>query len=353
MLARHDGMSAVPPPRIELPRELQPRRLLRRAAAVVAFLGLVGLAVLLAPGLGQLRDHLQDAAPGWLVAAVALEALSCVSYVLLFRPIFCAQMPWRASWEIGWSELGVGSIVPASGAGGLALGAWILRQGGMPTDRIARRSVAFFLVKSSVNFLAVALLGTAMAIGIVGPEKSLLLTALPAGLAVLSIAAVLWLRRVGPGENPPNAGRLRRAAAASRRALVGGIHEAVHIVRSRNALVVIGALGYWAWDNAVLWATFNAFGAAPPLSVIVMGYLVGQLGGALPLPGGLVGIDLGLFGMLVAFGAPVATTAAAVLLYRVILFWLPLLGGAVAFLSLRRGLNAQERPELCWVPPAV
>jgi uncharacterized membrane protein YbhN (UPF0104 family) len=37
-----------------------------------------------------------------------------------------------------------------------------------------------------------------------------------------------------------------------------------------------------------------------------------------------------------------------VLAYRVILFWLPLLVGAAAFISLRRALN--RRPELCVVP---
>ena len=35
----------------------------------------------------------------------------------------------------------------------------------MPAERIARRSVAFFLIKSSVNFVAVAVLGTLMAVG--------------------------------------------------------------------------------------------------------------------------------------------------------------------------------------------
>ena len=55
-----------------------------------------------------------------------------------------------------------------------------------------------------------------------------------------------------------------------------------------------------------------------------MGYLIGQLGGLLPLPGGIGGIDGGLFGALVVYGTPAATTAAAVLAYRVILFWLPL-----------------------------
>ena len=50
----------------------------------------------------------------------------------------------------------------------------------MPADKIARRSVAFFLIKSSVNFVAVAVIGTAMALGLAGPDKSLLLTAVPA-----------------------------------------------------------------------------------------------------------------------------------------------------------------------------
>jgi hypothetical protein len=42
-----------------------------------------------------------------------------------------------------------------------------------------------------------------------------------------------------------------------------------------------------------------------------------------------------------------------VLVYRVILFWLPLLAGGAAFVSLRRGLNSPDRPELCVVPAAT
>jgi uncharacterized membrane protein YbhN (UPF0104 family) len=339
---------------LQLPREFEPRRLVRRAVPIVAALALLGLVVLLAPGLGEVRDRLSGAEPGWIVLAVAFEALSCVSYVLMFRPIFCRHMPWRTSWEISWSELAVGSLLPASGAGGLALGAWILHEGGMPAERIARRSVAFFLIKSSVNFVAVAVLGTALAVGLFGPDLSLWLTALPAGLSIALIVLVLAVPRLGPGRPAePDAGRLRRAVAAARRALVGGIAEAVRIVRSRERLVLLGALGYWVWDNAVLWATFHAFGSSPALTVVLMGYLIGQLGGLLPLPGGLGGIDGGLLGTLVVYGTPVATTAAAVLAYRVILFWLPLVVGALAFASLRRGLNRPDRPDLCVVPAAT
>ncbi len=343
-----------PTPEVELPDEFAPRRLVRRTLQIVAVLVVVGLVLLLAPGLGEVRDLLGKARPEWLALAVAFEALSCVSYVLMFRPIFCHTVPWRTSWEIGLSELGAGSIVPASGAGGLALGAWILREGGMPADRIARRSVAFFLIKSSVNFVAVAVLGTVLALGLVGPDLSLWLTAVPAAGALLVIAAVLVVPRLGAGEPvAAEAGRVPRALGHARRALVGGAGEAVQMVRSRNALVIAGSVGYWAWDNAVLWATFHAFGASPPITVILLGYLIGQLGGLLPLPGGLGGIDGGLIGTLIVFGTPPAVTVAAVLVYRVILFWLPLLAGAVAFASLRRALNRPDRPELCFVPPAA
>src|ERR671931_2276359 len=179
-----------------LPPQAEPRRLRRRGLQTIALLGVLVAIVLLAPGLGQVRRLLDHADPGWLALAVALEALSCCSYVLGFRPVFCRRMSWRSTWEISWAELGMGSIVPASGAGGLALGAWILRRGGMPADQIARRSVAFFLLKSSVNFVAVAVLGTLMAIGVVGPHRSLLLTALPAALSVAVIGLVLAIPRL-------------------------------------------------------------------------------------------------------------------------------------------------------------
>jgi uncharacterized protein (TIRG00374 family) len=103
----------------------------------------------------------------------------------------------------------------------------------------------------------------------------------------------------------------------------------------------------------VLWATFHAFGTTVPLTVILMGYLIGQLGGLLPIPGGVGGIDGGLIGTLIVYGAPAAATAAAVLAYRVILFWLPLIVGGIAFASLRKGLNRPDRPDLCWTVPAT
>ena len=330
----------LPAPSVdELPSEFQAKSLRHRAVQAIVALAVFGAVVLFAPGLGEVRDRLAEASLGWLGLAAGLEGLSFASYVVMFGPIFCAGLGWRRAWEIGGSELAMGSLVPASGAGGLALGAWVLHRGGMDGDRIARRSVAFFLIKSGVNFVAVAVIGTVLALGLIGPDLSLWLTAVPAALATLAIVAVASLPRLGSGPRPfpgPDASRAERLLSATRRAVVRGVAEARGILRSADRRVLTGSFGYWFFDNAVLWATFHAFGMSPPITVILMGYLIGQLGGLLPIPGGIGGIDLGLIGVLIAYGADAAGTAAAVFAYHVILFWLPLVVGGVAFAMLRR-----------------
>ena len=344
----------IEPVKPDLPPDVEPRRLGRRALQTTLLLGVLVGIVLLAPGLGEVRRQLGHANGSWLALAVALEALSCSSYALGFRPVFCRTMSLRTAWEISWAELAMGSIVPASGAGGLALGAWILRRGGMPAEKIARRSVAFLLIKSSVNFAAVVVIGAVMAVGLVGPSQPLWRTALPAALSLAVMVGVIVLGRLDHGPEPAaDAGRKSRWAAAARKATIGGINEAIALLKARDPAVIFGAFGYWAFDNAVLWATFHAVGASPPISIILLGYLIGQLGGALPLPGGVGGIDLGLVGTLIVYGAPPNATVAAVLAYRVILFWLPLLVGAATFWSLRRSLNRVERPDLCYPPLSV
>jgi uncharacterized membrane protein YbhN (UPF0104 family) len=304
--------------------------------------------------LSAVREIVVEASPGWLALAALFEGLSLASYVVMFGPIFCTGLSWRRCWQIGGASLAMGSLVPASGAAGLALGAWVLHRGGMSGERIARRSVAFFLIKSGVNFLAVAVLGTVMALGLVGPELSMWLTAVPAAGAALALGAVVAIPRLGPGREPgPEASRARRAISAARRAVIEGTIEALKILRGGNRRVLAGSLGYWAFDNAVLWATFQAVGLSPPLTVVLMGYLIGQLGGLLPIPGGIGGIDAGLIGTLIVYGAPAAGTAAAVLGYRLILFWLPLIAGGIAFDSLRRDMPARGELAACAPPIAA
>jgi uncharacterized protein (TIRG00374 family) len=99
---------------------------------------------------------------------------------------------------------------------------------------------------------------------------------------------------------------------------------------------------WWAFDIAALWASFRAFGAAPAVGVLVVGYFVGMLANTLPLPGGVGGVDGGMIGAYVAFGVDPAAAILAVLAYRFVAFWLPIAPGALAFGSLRRTVARWE-----------
>lgn len=69
-----------------------------------------------------------------------------------------------------------------------------------------------------------------------------------------------------------------------------------------------------------------------------MGYLIGELGGLIPIPGGIGGIDAGLVGTLVLYHVPLTAAVGAVLGYRVIALWIPAIVGSAAFVGLRRTL---------------
>jgi uncharacterized membrane protein YbhN (UPF0104 family) len=216
----------------------------------------------------------------------------------------------------------------------------------MDPRRIARRSVAFFLIKSSVNFVAVVVVGVVMALG-VGPDKSAWLTVAPAVGATLVLILVFSIARFPEGDVDKSVSGPKRWWAETRAALVTGTSEAGSILRTGNLAVIGGSIGYWAFDNAVLWATFHAFGISVPITILLMGYLIGQLGGLLPLPGGIGGIDGGLIGTLVVYGVSAAGATAAVLAYRVVLFWLPLVLGAGAFTDLRRNMPGSAEFASC------
>ena len=73
--------------------------------------------------------------------------------------------------------------------------------------------------------------------------------------------------------------------------------------------------------------------------MLVMGYFVGMFGNLLPLPGGVGGVEGGMIGAFVAFGEPASMALVAVLAYRLVSFWLPMVVGAPAYVALRRLLG--------------
>jgi uncharacterized protein (TIRG00374 family) len=127
---------------------------------------------------------------------------------------------------------------------------------------------------------------------------------------------------------------LARLLAKAPDTLGSGVRTAGDLVRERR-LGLLGAVAYWGFDIAVLGVCFHAFGSVVPVAVLVMGYFLGTLGSLLPLPGGIGGVEGGMIGAFVAFGAPADTALIAVLAYRAISFWLPTLPGIAGYLVLR------------------
>ncbi len=117
-----------------------------------------------------------------------------------------------------------------------------------------------------------------------------------------------------------------------------GVSTALEVVR-RPRLGLLGAIAYWGFDIATLWAAFHAFGASPATAVVVMAYFVGMLANAIPLPGGIGAVEGGMIGALIAFGVNGSTAIVAVLADRALSVWLPTLPGDVAYVQLRHTVS--------------
>jgi uncharacterized membrane protein YbhN (UPF0104 family) len=329
-----------------MPSEFDSRHILRRLLVLVVFVGLVAVAVGSLPGLGSLRHRFGEVDPWWLALIGLMKLGSCLSNVVAFRDVFCRRMSWWFSYDLAMAEQGTNVLVPTGGAGGLALGAWALREGGMGTENIARRSVAFFVLTSIPNFAAAAVLGPLLLAGVfngtVPTVVTIVFSALAWGVAAAIAALPLWLGRIDRDKRGSGriVSKLRIAAAA----LDSGIRDTGRLIATRRWRAIAGAAGYLGFDIIALIVAMAAFGGGVPLGPVIFAYVVGQLGGLIPLPAGIGGTDGGLIGALVLYGAPFSQAAAAVLAYRLFQLGVPALLGATAFVGLRKRLSGSATP---------
>jgi uncharacterized protein (TIRG00374 family) len=348
-----DAIDMVSPPVEPVPPEAGMRRLRTRLIQLGIFGVVVALLVTTLPGLADLRHRFADADPAFIALAGVLELASCLSYVVAFRNVFCRSLPWGFSYNLAMAEEATNVLLPTGGAGGLALGAWALRQAGMPTEYIGRRSVAFFVFTSIPNFACAVIAGTLLAVHIFpgkAPVAPTIVLASLAGIAMLFVASLpQLLDRVKPDKE---GGRAKRAARKSAGTLASGVRDAGGLLRPIRWPALGGSVGYFAFDVAALAAAFAAFGSRPQFGPLLFAYVVGQLGGLIPLPGGIGGTDGGLIGALVLYGTPLSQAAAAVLAYRAFQLGLPSLLGAIAFTRLRKTLASSAMPAALCAPLA-
>jgi uncharacterized membrane protein YbhN (UPF0104 family) len=275
-----------------------------------------------------------DADPRWVVAAAVFELLSFAGYVALLWLVAGRATPKigvRESVEVTLGGAAATRLMPTGGVGGAALTLWALRRTGLDARRAGRTLLAFLVVLYAVFLGSIVVAGSLLAFGVVDAHGPLALTALPAVAASAGIAIPLALglrhRARGGGERVAPRTRLRSAAG-----LLGeATDDALRFVGSGDPRL-LGALAWWAFDAAVLWAMLDAFGAPVPAVVVVLAYFVGQAGNLVPIPGAVSG---GIAGVLLAFGLDADLAIVSVLGYRAVAIWLPAPIGLAALASLR------------------
>jgi uncharacterized membrane protein YbhN (UPF0104 family) len=320
-------------------------RALARRAAVPATLALaaVGAAVLAQSRLQAVSDAINrglSVSPGWAAVAVVFECASLAGYVGLLSLVAGRAAPRvgvRESAQITLAGAAATRLLPTAGAGGLALAFWALRQAGLRMQAATRTLLAFLVVLYSVFLGFVLLSGAALAFGLVTDHGPVELCAIPAAVAALGIVSALALaanRRVEPdaaSNDAPDVAQQGSRIKASAELVGDAVRDALGLIRLRDARLA-GAVAYWAFDAAVLWAMLHAFGSPPVLPVIVLAYFVGQVANTVPIPGSVSG---GIAGVLIAFGVAPALAVPAVLAYRTIAVWLPTPAAIAAVPALR------------------
>ena len=331
-----------------------PRKVL--ITTLVVLLLFAAIYVLL-PKLIGLEDAVEKMGEGewqWFAVAVGFNVLAFGAYVALFRGVIgenLVHLDWRESYQITMAGLAASRVLSAGGAGGVVLSYWALRKAGMRRAEAAERMVAFLVLLYAFYVLAVIVFGVLLETGVLAGPNPVSMTIVPAAIAG-GVAIVFLLIMLIPGDLERRLS-LEGTNWASRTALKlsqvpatisTGTRLAFGFAREprKGGLAVLGASGFWAANIGILWATFMAFGVALPIGVLVMGFFVGMAANLAPDPAGVGAVDGGLIGAFVIFGESASTVIAAVLVYRLIAFWMPLPPGIVAFLQLRRTVNRWE-----------
>ena len=321
--------------------------------ALAAGLALIAAAaVIWVPFLAPIRHRFEDTEPAWVVAAFVLQLLSVLSFVVALRGAFDRRLGWREAFDVGVVEESANVFLPSGGSGGLALGAVILIRSGIPTAFAVSRSAVLFLVTSAVSGFALVIFGGLEAIGVLPGSASLASTLIPAAIAAVIVAGLIFLPRALPQLDDSRGGKIRHAAAAAQAWLREAVDTSVHLVIGRREmLLILGAIGYYAFDVASMGAAFEALGGGgPALGLFVLAYTIGHAGAIVPLPGSAEG---GLVGAFTIFGAPLSLAVGGILLYRVFHAGVPFLLGALGLADMSRRRHedhvledaAEEAPE--------
>lgn len=290
----------------------------------------------------------------YVLLGVALEVAALLAYAMLTISILPKSSLglWQV-FRIDLSSLALSHVTPAGTAGGTGLSLRLLITKGIrATD--AAFAIATQGIGSAVVLNVILWIALLVSIPIWG-INSIYLTVTVIGVLLIALFCALVIAFTR-GEK-----RFTRTAVRIFSKLpfldenkiidiLGRISERIRDLLSDPPLLkkaLIWAVLNWLFDAASLWVFLAAFGQYENIDGLLVAYAIANVLAAIPVtPAGLGVVEAALTTSLVGFGTPRGIAILGVISYRLINFWLPIPGGALAYISLGIGNHQDQRKQI-------
>jgi uncharacterized membrane protein YbhN (UPF0104 family) len=273
---------------------------------------------------------IKNAEWGWVAAAVFFSALSYVAAAMALLGFVPERVPFPRTVAAQVAGSFVKIVAPAA-VGGVALNTRFLQRAGVrPGLAVASvgASQLFGLGCHILMLLAFGYLTGTEKTPSLSPSRTVIAGLLTVAVLVLVVTSIPFLRKF---------------VVTRVRSLFAGVVPRMLDVLQRPQKLVTGIGGMLLLTGCFVMcldASIRAFGdenASISIASVAVVFLAGNaLGSAAPTPGGVGAVEATLTVGLIAVGLPKEVAAPAVLLFRLLTLWLPVLPGWLAFNQLTR-----------------
>lgn len=264
---------------------------------------------------------------GWTGVALAAAMLSYVAAALMLRGFVPEKLPLGRTVLAQFAGSFVKLVAPAA-VSGVAVNTRYLQKRGIPPGQAVASVGASQLIGLALHvclLLLFAYITGSNTASSFTPSRTLVIALLAVAVLILAVVSVP---------------RLRRLITARLRSLFSGVvPRLLDILQSPQKIIegFGGTLMLTLSFVMCLDACVRAFGGSINFAAVAIVFLAGNaIGSAAPTPGGLGAVEFSLTAGLTLAGVPREVAAPAVLLFRLLTFWLPVLPGWASFTYLQR-----------------
>lgn len=299
-------------------------------------LGLAGAFLVLHLVLPQLAnapaavDALRDANWWWVLAVLPVTFLSQAFSTLLQQGTIPARLPFGPTYQVQFASSFLNRITPGN-VGGMALNLRYLQKTGIETGAATASVGLQSLAGALSNTVVAAVFLTWAGRGHAGAHLHL-----SAGRYALWAVALVLAAGGLLGFTPPGRRFLRDKVWPFLRA-AGSTIAGLATEPAKVAVGAVGALGLPLVQVVGLAMSLHALGGGLPFVQVGAAYMAARLiANAAPVPGGLGALEAGLVAGLTTLGVAAGAATSAVLVYRLLTFWLNVPLGAPALNVVQR-----------------